>query len=191
VDDGADELVSDPVVLAEEDAVDPVLVDPEVVAADDSVDPVLVEPVAVALDTEEEPDDAVPVAETVDALTLAVPVAPSMPKLGEKLMLLVSVSSMISMVYTCELTSFAGGIVRVAVSSEAGIPSAHDQQGTSVYLATQRGKQVSQDSSDLPANVIPPSGLIGSCCSLMVTVPGEGFVHWMVKSVPAVTSSVL
>ena len=35
--------------------------------------------------------------------------------------------------------------------------------------------------SDLQASVIPPSGVMGSCCSLIVTVPLEGFVHSMVR----------
>lgn len=54
---------------------------------------------------------------------VAVPVAPWIPKLGEKLMLLGLVSSIISIVYTWELTSWAGGIWRVAVPSEAATPA--------------------------------------------------------------------
>jgi len=105
--------------------------------------------------------EPVEVAEPV-ATPVAVPVAPEIPKLVEKLMLVGSVSSMISMVYRWELTSPAGGIWRVAVRSEAGTL----------------------------ASIRPESGVTGSCWSLMVTVPGEGSVHEMVKGWPAVTSNV-
>ena len=41
--------------------------------------------------------------------------------------------------------------------------------------------------------MIPLSGvmLLPDCCSLTVTVPEEGSVHWMVVDWPAVTSRVL
>jgi len=103
-----------------------------------------VEPVEVTEPVEE------PVAEPVKADPVAVPVAPWMPKLGEKLMLLGLVSSMISIVYWKELTSAAAGILRVAVPPEAGMAL---------------------------AKVMPPSGVTGCCCSLMVTVPLDGLVH--------------
>lgn len=64
-----------------------------------------------------------PVTDAVEADPVAVPVAPVMPKLGEKLMLEVFVSSMISMVYWNEFTSAASGIWRVALPMEAGIPA--------------------------------------------------------------------
>jgi hypothetical protein len=94
-----DELVESVVVVADEDSV--LELAPDVVAAEDSVEAVDEEPVVVESVAVEEPDEvlAVPVLETVEADATAVPVAPSMPKLGEKLMLLASVSSMISMVY--------------------------------------------------------------------------------------------
>lgn len=38
-----------------------------------------------------------------------------------------------------------------------------------------------REESDLQASVIPPSGVMGSCCSLIVTVPLEGSVHSMVR----------
>lgn len=93
-----DELVESVVVLADEDSV---LELADVVVAEDSVEAVDEEPVEVESVAVEEPDAvlAVPVLEAVEADATAVPVAPSMPKLGEKLMLLASVSSMISMVY--------------------------------------------------------------------------------------------
>jgi len=116
------------------------------------------EPVLLSVDVTEPVEVTEPVTTPV-----AVPVAPEIPKLGEKLMLVGSVSSMISMVYTWELTSPAGGIWRVAVPSEAGIPE---------------------------ASTAPESGVTGSCCSLMVTVPDEGFVHVIVRGCPAVTSRV-
>lgn len=40
------------------------------------------------------------------------------------------------------------------------------------------------------ARTMPESGVIGSCCSLMVTVPLEGLLHSSVKGSPAVTSKV-
>jgi len=74
------------------------------------------------------------------------------------------VSSTISMVYSNVSTSFAG-TVNVAVIAEASIP-----------LATTR----------------PLLGLIAEpCCSLIVTVPLDGFVHVIVVGCPAVTSRVL
>ena len=42
----------------------------------------------------------------------------------------------------------------------------------------------------LLASVTPESGVIGSCTSLMVTVPLDGFVHSSVNDWPAVTSKV-
>ncbi|KAG9795976.1 hypothetical protein KCU88_g464, partial [Aureobasidium melanogenum] len=42
----------------------------------------------------------------------------------------------------------------------------------------------------LLASTIPESGVIGSCCSLMVTVPLDGFDHCRVNGSPAVTSNV-
>lgn len=57
-----------------------------------------------------EPLAVLPVTDAVDADPVAVPVAPVMPKLGEKLMLEGFVSSMISMVYWNEFTSAASGI---------------------------------------------------------------------------------
>lgn len=77
--------------------------EPEVVAAEDSVEAVeesvLVELVAeVVKDPVADPVLAVPVLDAVEADATPVPVAPSIPKLGEKLMLEASVSSMISMV---------------------------------------------------------------------------------------------
>lgn len=94
-----DELVESVVVVADEDSVLELAAD--VVLAEDSLEAVDEEPVAVESVAVEDPDAvlAVPVLEAVEADATAVPVAPSMPKLGEKLMLLASVSSMISMVY--------------------------------------------------------------------------------------------
>jgi hypothetical protein len=65
--------------------------------------------VLLSVDVAEPVTEPVEVAEPVTT-PVAVPVAPWMPKLGEKLMLVGSVSSMISIVYTWELTSSAGGI---------------------------------------------------------------------------------
>jgi len=90
-----------------------------VVAAEESVESVA-EPVE---DAVREPLAVLPVMDAVDADPVAVPVAPVMPKLGEKLMLLVFVSSMISMLYWNEFTSAASGIWRVALPMEAGIPA--------------------------------------------------------------------
>ena len=90
-----------------------------VVAAEESVESVA-EPVE---DAVREPLAVLPVMDAVDADPVAVPVAPVMPKLGEKLMLLVFVSSMISMLYWSEFTSAASGIWRVALPMEAGIPA--------------------------------------------------------------------
>lgn len=97
-----------------------VLEEPDVVVADrvlELLSSVVVaeevseESVAVrVVDAVREPLEVLPVAEAVDADPVAVPVAPVMPKLGEKLMLLGFVSSMISMVYWNEFTSSAGGI---------------------------------------------------------------------------------
>jgi len=119
-----------------------VLVEREVVAAADPVLELLLSVVVAAEESVEsvaEPvEDAVreplavlalrplavlPVMDAVDADPVAVPVAPVMPKLGEKLMLLVFVSSMISMLYWNEFTSAASGIWRVALPMEAGIPA--------------------------------------------------------------------
>jgi len=62
-----------------------------------------------------------------------------------------------------ELTSPAEGIWTVAVPSEAAIPE---------------------------ARTAPESGVTGSCCNLMVTVPEDGLVQVRVKGCPAVTSNV-
>lgn len=100
-------LLADPVLLL---ALESVVVADElsVVSEDDAVrEPVLV----------------LPVAEAVPADPVEVPVAPVMPKLGEKLRLSGLLSSMISSVYKCELTSAPSGIWRVALPMEAGIPA--------------------------------------------------------------------
>ncbi|KAK5279003.1 hypothetical protein LTR40_008407, partial [Exophiala xenobiotica] len=85
-----DELLESVVVVADDDSV--LELAPDVVAAEDSVEAVDEEPVVVESVAVEEPDEvlAVPVLEAVEADATAVPVAPSMPKLGEKLMLLAS-----------------------------------------------------------------------------------------------------
>ena len=64
--------------------------------------------------------DAPEVEAAVEADATVVPVAPMMPKLGEKFMFEELVSSIISMVYWNELTDEAG-IVKVADMEEAGM----------------------------------------------------------------------
>jgi hypothetical protein len=128
--------------------------------------------------------EPVEVAEPVTT-PVAVPVAPAIPKLGEKLMLLGLLSSMISMVYTWELTSPAGGICTVAVPSEAGMPATSRW----VWVSIASGKH-NAGSVHLQARTTPESGVMGSCWSLMVTVLLEGFVHTRVRGWPAVTSNV-
>lgn len=111
-------LLVDPVVVA--DPVLEALLEPVVVSDEESVELLAVpEVVAVLL-----PLLVLPVMDAVEADPVEVPVAPVMPKLGEKFMLVASVSSMISMVYWNELTSAASGIWRVALPMEAGIPAA-------------------------------------------------------------------
>lgn len=110
VEDSSSLLVSVEVAVELEES--EVLVIVESVAVESvAVESVAVESVAVEVT---EPEVADPV---------VVPVAPWMPKLGEKLMLVGSVSSMISMVYWKVLTSSAAGIVRVAVPSAAVTPA--------------------------------------------------------------------
>ena len=80
------------------------------------VESVAVESVAVEPDAE---DVMLPVDDATEELSVDVLWAPTTPKLGEKLMLVGSVSSTISMVYWKELT-WLGSTVKVAVPSEAG-----------------------------------------------------------------------
>lgn len=119
------ELASDPVdedsvVDADSDALEDsddaldVMVESVVAVESVAVEPVAVESVAV--------DVTLPVDEATDALSVFVLCAPTIPKLGEKLILDGSVSSMISMVYWKELT-WSGSTVNVKVPSEAGIPA--------------------------------------------------------------------
>lgn len=96
--DEPDVVVVDRVVAA--------LLESVVVSEEVSVESVAVPELVAAL----EPLAVLPVIDAVDADPVAVPVAPVMPKLGEKLMLEVFVSSMISMVYWNGFTSAAAGI---------------------------------------------------------------------------------
>ena len=110
----SDSVAEDSVVDADSDALEDcdaldVTVEPVV-----AVESVAVESVAV--------DVTLPVDEATEALSVFVLCAPTTPKLGEKLMLVGSVSSMISMVYWKELT-WLGSTVKVKVPSEAGIPA--------------------------------------------------------------------
>jgi hypothetical protein len=43
------------------------------------------------------------------------------------------------------------------------------------------GLRMQRETGDLQASVIPPSGVMGSCCSLIVTVLLEGSVHSIVR----------
>lgn len=161
----ARELV-DPVVVA--DRVPEAVLEPVVVSDEESVELLAVpEVVAVLLALA-----VLPVMEAVEADPVAVPVAPVMPKLGEKFMLVASVSSMISMVYWNEFTSAASGIWRVALPMEAGIPA--------VVALEVEHEQVNQV-GNLQARTIPLSGVMGCCTSLMVTVPEEGLVQSMTR----------
>jgi hypothetical protein len=74
---------------------------------------VVVEPVAVDV-------DELPVTDADELVSTAVLCAPWIEKAGEKLMLVGSVSSMISMVYMLVFT-WLGSMVKVAVSAEAGM----------------------------------------------------------------------
>lgn len=78
----------------------------------------------------------------------------------------------------------------MAVPSEAGIAAVI--RSVSKVRVQRTRKQDSIEVSDyLQAKVKPLSGVTGCCTSLMVTVPLEGLVHWMLRVVPAVTSRVL
>lgn len=94
----------------------------ESVAVDVAVRSVAVESVAVESVAVESVAVDDPVSDAEVTVPVVVPVAPTMPKLGEKLMLVGSESSMISMVYWKVLT-WEASTVKVAVPSEAGMPA--------------------------------------------------------------------
>lgn len=158
--------------LAEDVILALLLVDPDMVVVVISVESVAVDEPAVEL--------TLPVIEAVEGFRSAVPVAPWMPKLGEKLMLLASVSSMISIVYTCALRSLPEGIVRVAVPSEAGTPAeiarvscwmksaGIDEVLTGQDETTVRGNGVllQFDGDGAAGGIGPLNGEVGSSCHI-------------------------
>lgn len=144
---------------------------------DDAEEADALEPVVEAdADAEEEPVEAV-----ADAVPVLVPVAPLMPKLGEKLMLLGLLSSMISMVYWKVFTLLAG-MVKVAVSEEAGTLPAKE-----VSRGIKDSSRAKESTRNILASTIPLSGVmpLPDCCSLMVTVPLEGLAQVIVCGSPA------
>ena len=74
-------------------------------------------------------------------------------------------------------------MVTVAVRADAGM--------LAMKVVLTGGSLRSKGSCDLQAKMIPLSGVTGSCCSLMVTVPLDGLVQSRVRGWPAVTVRVL